>query len=546
MAILRWWLKGGFTIALAASAWVTPAARAAEAALPGEALYRMGVLPTGEPLVAEREGGLRIQGRDAACTNCHRRSGLGETEGRTIVPPIAGIYLFHARGRTAEELDLPFVEGIRADREPYTDETLARVIREGVAEDGHQLTYLMPHYQLDDAAMADLIAYLKHLSPARAPGVSDTVLSFATVITPDADPVKRQGMLDVLNTYFAEKNATTRSVAPRLQSTRKMMFRVARRWELHVWQLTGAPESWDAQLRGHLAAEPVFAVISGLGGATWAPVHHFCEQQSLPCLFPNVDLPVVAEDDFYPVYLDQGVLLEARLIAHELRDKGASGTVHRVIQVYRAGDVGEQAAQETTRALKESGLVSVDRRLKTGANKADLLGAVRDAGPGDALMLWLRPKDLAALPSAPVGASNIAISGVMGGLDDAPLPPAWRAVALMAYPVDLPERRRIRLDYPLGWFHIRQIPLVAPKVQADTYMACGLLAETLSHMTDTFVRDYLVERLESMVEHRVITGYYPRLSLAPRQRFASKGAYMVHFADPPGARVIADSDWIVP
>jgi hypothetical protein len=208
--------------------------------------------------------------------------------------------------------------------------------------------------------------------------------------------------------------------------------------------------------------------------------------------------------------------------------------------------VGEQAAQETTRALKESGLVSVDRRLKTGANKADLLGAVRDAGPGDALMLWLRPKDLAALPSAPVGASNIAISGVMGGLDDAPLPPAWRAVARMAYPVDLPERRRIRLDYPLGWFHIRQIPLVAPKVQADTYMACGLLAETLSHMTDTFVRDYLVERLESMVEHRVITGYYPRLSLAPRQRFASKGGYMVHFADPPGARVIADSDWIVP
>ena len=504
------------------------------------------MLPSGQPLIAEREGGLRIAGADAACINCHRRSGLGDTMGRTVVPPIAGIYLFHPRGRTPEELDLPFVEGIRADREPYTDESLARVIREGVAEDGHQLTYLMPHYQLDDAAMADLIAYLRHLSPGRVPGVTDTVLHFATIITPDADPVKRQGMLDVLNNYFAEKNATTRSVAPRLQSTRKMMFKVARQWQLHVWQLTGAPETWDAQLRAHLAAEPVFAVISGLGGATWAPVHQFCQQQSLPCLFPNVDLPVVAEDDFYPVYLDKGVLLEARLIAHELREKGASGALHRVIQLYRAGDVGEQATLETSSAIKDAGLVIVNRRLKAGGSSKELVDALRDAGPGDALVLWLRPKDLTALPPEPSRAASVSVSGLMGGLDDAPLPAGWRSVTSMAYGVDLPDRRRIRLDYPLGWFHIRQIPLVAPQVQADTYLACGLLAETLSHMADTFVRDYLIERLESMVEHRVITGYYPRLTLAPRQRFASKGGYLVRFADPQGARVIAESDWIVP
>jgi hypothetical protein len=135
---------------------------------------------------------------------------------------------------------------------------------------------------------------------------------------------------------------------------------------------------------------------------------------------------------------------------------------------------------------------------------------------------------------------------VMGGLDAAPLPARWRSVTRVAYPVDLPDRRRIRLDYPLGWFHIRQIPLLAPQVQADTYLACGLLAETLAHMADTFVRDYLVEQLETIVDHRVITGYYPRLGLAQRQRFASKGGYVVHFADAQGTRVIADSDWIVP
>ena len=83
-------------------------------------------------------------------------------------------------------------------------------------------------------------------------------------------------------------------------------------------------------------------------------------------------------------------------------------------------------------------------------------------------------------------------------------------------------------------------------MQADTFLACGLLSETLSHMADTFVRDYLVEIMEDMLERRVITGYYPRLTLAPGQRFASKGGYMVHFADASDARVVAEGDWIVP
>jgi len=59
-------------------------------------------------------------------------------------------------------------------------------------------------------------------------------------------------------------------------------------------------------------------------------------------------------------------------------------------------------------------------------------------------------------------------------------------------------------------------------VQADTYLACGLLAETLKYMADTFVPDYLIERAEDMIDRRIITGYYPHLTLAQGQRFASK------------------------
>jgi hypothetical protein len=514
-----------------------------EPAASGAALYRTGILPSGQPLQAEREGGIRISGATAACINCHRRSGLGMKEGRRTIPPIAGSYLFHPRAANADDLDLPFVDGMQADRDPYTPATLARAIRTGIGADGSPLSYLMPRYALDDAAMSALIAYLRTLSPGAVPGVTDSVLHFATIITPDADPVKRQGMLEVLEKFFADKNRYTRALSPRLRSSHRMMYQVNRHWELHVWQLTGPADSWQAQLRVKLAAQPVFAVLSGLGGRTWEPVHRFCEEASLPCLFPNLDLPVVAEADFDNLYLSQGVLLEARLMSGKLRVLRTTSAIHRVVQIYRSGDVGEAAAQALARSLAGDGVdvvkraVSADRKLPT---------AFRNLEPGDALVLWLRADDIAQLGAPPPVVTQTLISGQMAGLEQAPLPAAWRPLTSMTYPFDLPEQRRVRVDFPLGWFRIRQIPVVAQQVQVDTWLVCGILADTLNHMVDTFVRDYLVERVEEMLEHRAVTGYYPRLALAPGQRFASKGGYLVHFAAASGTHVVADGEWVVP
>jgi len=60
----------------------------------GEAIYSRGVTGSKAPLVGAREQGTHAQGSEAACVNCHHRSGLGTTEGRIVIPPIAGRYLF--------------------------------------------------------------------------------------------------------------------------------------------------------------------------------------------------------------------------------------------------------------------------------------------------------------------------------------------------------------------------------------------------------------------------------------------------------------------
>ena len=206
--------------------------------------------PRGRPCAASARPALGVEGPGAACATCHRRSGLGSWEGQTVIPPIIGRYLFRPGARNVEDLDLPHVQGYVPHRDPYTDATLARAIREGRDQQGRTLSYLMPRYQLDDATMASLIAYLKGLTSGPVPGVTRDTLHFATIITPDADPIARQGMLDVLQQFFADKNAGYRGDSPPMQSTRGVMYRVNRKWQLHVWELTRAAGDLGAAAAG--------------------------------------------------------------------------------------------------------------------------------------------------------------------------------------------------------------------------------------------------------------------------------------------------------
>jgi cytochrome c553 len=542
----------------------------------GESIYLRGILPSGAPLEGQRVAAeLTAKGADAACVSCHQRSGLGTYEGYNLavtIPPIAGAYLFHSREATTKEAVLPYVEWMHSNRDPYTDATLARAIREGLDSQGRPLSALMPRFALSDADMDSLIEYLKQLGSHPAPGVSERELQFATVITPDADPARRKAMLDVMEHYFANKNLFPIGNSREIHTSgktqgAKSMFMSHRLWRLNVWDLTGPASTWGAQLDADMKKEPVFALVSGLGGSNWTPVHQFCERRQLPCLFPNVDVPIDDSRDFYPLYFSKGVLLEADLIARQIaaatlrrsaapgervsqksEDRGAAVTpAPAVLQVYRPGDSGEAAALALAAELKRLGVAARNQPLAAGPPGKGVGESVRAAGKSDILVLWLRPSDLADLGDAAAAPPTVYVSGIMAGLEHAPLPTAWRGRVRMTYPYELPEKRDLRVRYALSWFSIQHIPVVDEPLQANTYLACGLLAETLSHMADNLVQPFLVEMLQNKVERRLInTGYYPRLVLALNQHFASKGGYIVHFAGPEGLKLVADSDWVVP
>jgi hypothetical protein len=260
---------------------------------------------------------------------------------------------------------------------------------------------------------------------------------------------------------------------------------------------------------------------------------------------PNVELPVVAEQDFYSIYFSRGVLLEAQLMAFQLLDKSRRLSSRRVIQVFREDDVGKLAAASLGAAMAGAESEVVNRTIAGIDPKQELVRILADWKSDDALILWLRPGDLILLPPGIKG-DKVFMSGLMGGMEHAPLSAGWHRTVRMAYPFDLPERRQVGMNFPLGWFRIRHIKVVDERVQSDTYLACRILSESMGDMLESFFRDYLVEQIETMLSKRLVNGYYPRLGLAPGQRFASKGGYIVRFAADDGTHLIADSDWIVP
>jgi hypothetical protein len=541
------WLRAAACLAMltAGASGAAPrlSAASAEQLQAAERLYRQGVLPSGKPLLAEREGAKPMQGQAAACVNCHLRSGLGTVEGRILIPPITAKYLFRPVSASAVTMAQPPTNARGTMRSRYTAATLARAIREGIDPDGRRFDYLMPRYALDDASMSVTIDYLRQFGRGPVPGVGGETLDFATIITPDADSTERQGMLDVLGHCFGANDAPVRDQAPLQRAG--MRIPAGHGWHLHVWELTGPSEGWEQQLRQHFAAEPVFAVISGLGREDWSPVHRFCQEHSVPCLLPNVDLPVVAEDDFYPVYFSKGVLLEAQIFASRLQPQ-AQSAARRVIQVFRADDIGSAGAAALQQASTTSGLQWREHPLKPDAPASELVQALNEAQPKDAIVLWLRPHDLKELPETPPPGAAVFISGLMADLEQAPLAPAWRRVARMSYPLELPGLRALGMGFAQGWFGYYRIPVVAERVQTDTYLACEILAEAAGHMVNNWLPDRLVELVEIELGHRLVNGYYPRLGLAPGQRFASKGGYLARFEGASGTRLVADGDWIVP
>lgn len=500
----------------------------------GKRLYRDGILPSGEPVVATVAGGAQTSGRQAACATCHRKSGLGAAEGENIIRPLTVPGFFAGQENTRRYARPRFV---RIRQLQYSDEAFGHALRSGVAIDGRTLNPLMPRYELDAQSIAALRAYLTSVALHTAPGVTESDIHFATIITPDADPRTREATLNVLQAMVDTHNAGTRSERHRQRAGVESMHVDWRRWTLHVWELAGSADTWQAQLDRLVAAQPVFAVLSG-AGRQWLPVHDFCEKQELPCLFPNVDVPGRSEPGNYTLYLSRGLLLEADVIASHLADLNVRGSV---LQIRRDDDRSRTAATAFAATWRARGGAEVaEIVLRSGDTVPNAWTGAKPA----AVILWLDDTDLGQLvPDDLPGGVPIIASGTLMGEIVPTIAAGIEERLLVVWPFALPSADPADFDRVQRWIEARGIPEGNRRVQANTYFAGAMAGDAITHLANNYSQEYLIERIEHGANRSLATGAFPQVELGPGQRFASKGAYLGRLR---GGALTQASPWGVP
>ena len=493
----------------------------------GKRLYREGVLTTGQALEGIAMGEIALSGSQAACMNCHRRSGMGALEAGQRALPVTGAALYQP-GPPAfwymHEINQP---DIKRFRPAYTDITLAKAIREGITPTGRTLQPVMPRYNLSDIDLKALIAYLKSISDT-SPAIDDDAIHWATVVTPDADPAERRAMLEVMDAFFKERNEETNSYLHNGHIPQNRGYAPLRNWKLHVWELQGAPDTWNAQLQAHFQKRPVFAVLAGSGGGPWQPIHDFCESREVACLFPNTNLPSVQEGDFYSIYFSRGLTLEAEALAEFLRADPAHQTA-RIVQVYREGPQGEVPAASFRQVMNKTSDVELnDYRitLKEKISHAFWHTLIKNERP-DFLMLWLGEQDLAGLElSGPLPRAVYLSGHQLKGRMPKSLNPS-KAKLYLVSPWGTQQFIDERFARMRDWMEAKGLAVTDELGQGNVLWLLWVAGDAVEQITQHFSSDYLIERIEDMMGNLSNSSLYPRISLGPGQRFAVKGCYIL-------------------
>jgi len=517
----------------------------------GEAMYREGVLPSGEYMQAVVEGDIPVEGPMFSCAHCHMRSGLGSVEGTIVTPPTNGAKLFKPfkSGQEFTEQQrkhLPSYLQPPDIRPAYTDAMLADVIRTGIDPGGRKLDPIMPLYLLEGRDLDILVYYLKNLSSSPSPGATDRTLRFATIVSEEVRKGDRDAMLLALSAYIKDRQSKAYYYKAR---TRRQLFAEEmdlsyRELTLATWELKGTPDTWRSQLEAYYRKEPVFALLGGIVKGSWSPIHEFCEKNRIPCIFPVTDQPVLSDNDWYTLYFSKGPYQEGEAVAKFLKDKGGPA-----VQIYRKTDEGMRLAQGYRDTAKKLGVPAADEvALNPDEEITDSFwSSVIEKYRDGSLILWLGIDDLtriARTADADLPVAFFASSTVLGQSLNL-LPEKMRQRTFITYPFRLPDDRK-RIDHIVKpWLKVKKIPETNLAVSTEMYFLGTLLTDVFMHMQRNYYRDYFLDVIDMLQDESDTIANYPRLSFGPGQRYASKGCYIVQLSAGKKPRIIRKSDWVI-
>jgi hypothetical protein len=470
---------------------------------------------------------------------CHRPSGYGSSEGDIRTAEIAAPTLFSPleprRDRLLRSLYQerygPLAQ-IRAKtpriRPAYVDATdILKAVRQGIDTAGERLSPMMPRYDIDIKDAIALKTFLQTLGSGPTSGVDSDTIHFATIVGSGVDDDRKNTMLSVMRAFIDRRNLelTREKSRPGYSPLYKSDLLHARRyWRLHVWTLPERREDWRTFLEQQYSTRPVFAVLGGVANGSWKPIHDFCENAQLPCLFPQTEWPET-KPGRYTLYLSEGLPGEARLIADRLDEIKSRS----VLQITGADPDALDAAIVLETLAHERGL-----SFETFSMAEFLRGEGKKNKRFDSTVLWFDPCEFAifsefdaadSLPAPLFAAGSLIAKG------DRHLPNGLPKDLNLSWQYALPGHEPPRLYRLRGWLAARRIPTTQETTALNTYLALDAVRQALVHAVDRYSGEFLIETIEHEIENQLNPGTFPRLSLGPGQRFAAKGANVFSSAE---------------
>jgi ABC-type branched-subunit amino acid transport system substrate-binding protein len=468
----------------------------------GRRLYHDGVDGAGKLIEARVAGSATpLKGKAVSCGNCHGEDGRGRPESGVDPGDV-----------TWTDMTKPYGHVHAGNRRhgPYDRAGFIRAMRDGVDPAGNVLEPAMPRYDLSDADLEALVAYLKRLDRQVDAGITDTTLRVGTVL-PTSGRLADNGraVQRVLQGYFDGINQRGGVHG------RRLLLAVAPLGD----------EASDARLAAErlLKQDSVVALLAPLTARSERSFTTMVEAAKVPVVGPLTLFPdSTSSSSLYVFHVLPGVPELAEALAVHLHPVLALGG-RPVVLLHAAGADGEATARAVEARLRARGYSALTLEPAAGA-------------PADVAARLKRREAAAVIVLAP----GPQLTATVRASADAGLHPYWLVPApfvpadLLDWPRELDGR--VLLAYPTlpgdrtaaGNAALRAASGGDRGHQAMQVAALGaamVLVEGLSRAGRDVSRQKLMSALEGMQGFE--TGLTPRITYTAERRIGSYGAYAV-------------------
>ena len=474
----------------------------------GKQIYVHGTSPGGRKILAYfGESSLEVPGRTMPCANCHGLDGRGKPEGGVVPSNL-----------TWEALTKPYGVTHPGGRThpPYTERALEVAITRGLDPAGNKLLNLMPHYQLSQEDLGDLVAYLKRLGKDRDPGLSENSITIGTTIPARADLAGiGQAITAVTTAFFEEVNS------------RGGIYN--RRIELKINATSDTPITTSANVKRFIQDEQVFAMTSAFTAGA---------DKELAALMDNLEVPMVGPLTLYPqggfplnrhvFYILSGVDGQARALVNfacrRMPDKQAG-----VLIVYSDDEMAKGVLAAITDQFQESGCGPSETYSYPHAD-SDVPGfaaKLKQTSKSVIFFLGTGRKAIALMQAANElrWSPTFYLPGAVAGNEVLGAPPSFARKIFFPVPSSPDDQTAMGIEEFRALAAKHKLPAHHLAVQRSVYGAARILIEGLKRAGKDLSREKLIGALEGLYEYP--TGMTPAVTYGINRRIGAMGAYVV-------------------